>query len=224
MLDLYRDLARSQRGHISGARRVWGAALTGAGLVEIAAGLTENLGPSLPRWIEAWKEVSAYLTPGPAIAVYGVSAALLIVGLVLVFKRPRAGSGGSYLEFEPRLLREVSILMPVLAGQSGGYIENRVFEHCQIIGPAVLSLHNCHVINPDPVEKPEGMVWVAPTDTPEGCIFVVNCKFYECTFEFIGLAVSADGVERLRHELRQLPDPSGSTAPGSPPPSSPASS
>lgn len=131
------------------------------------------------------------------------AALILVIGVVIwLFVRHRAASFSEVgLELDVSTYRHADILIAQLGGVSGGQLERKSFEHCRIIGPAVLSLHHCRVIDCEVAHDPEDMVWTIPSDEPSGCVFMVDCRFYGCYFEFVGLAVPSDEVARLKGDL-----------------------
>ena len=139
---------------------------------------------------------------------------ILGTAILLLLRMRGAPFGEVGLELDVSTFRHADITIAQLGGVSGGFIEHKAFEHCQIIGPAVLSLHNCSVNDCEVSGEPADTVWETPSDSPIGCVFMVDCRFYRCSFEYVGLAVPAGEVQRLRDELTlpatpQSPTPTG---------------
>lgn len=86
-------------------------------------------------------------------------------------------------------------------------IADQVFENCKIVGPALLvpggpgnEFHGCLWLG-----EPDAVIWeIAPERVfVVGAIGLTRCRFYNCTFERIGMGLDAEGADKFRTEVLQ---------------------
>jgi len=72
-------------------------------------------------------------------------------------------------------------------------VSNLRFENCQIVGPAVVAFMGCNIadcsfdVGPGTLES---IVWEAKVDMIIiGAVGFMNCEFYGCSFQRIGVAL-----------------------------------
>jgi hypothetical protein len=86
-------------------------------------------------------------------------------------------------------------------------IANRVFENCQILGPAVLAPLGRTTISHSGFDGDvfEDFAWPVPDERQQliGAVAVVDCEFFKCRFVQIGIAFP----ESLHEQLRSGFDP-----------------
>lgn len=159
------------------------------------------------------------------IAVLAVLAATL-AWLLLARSRETLFDGGDDLELDIAVVRNATVAIAAFSGARGGAIESKAFEYCEIVGPAVLSMHHCYINSCGIDGAFEDVAWIAPNDKRQGCVVTVRCHFYQCTFTGVGFAVHPDDLEDLRQQFifTHSAAPQPPTASEQPPPSSRGSS
>ena len=96
----------------------------------------------------------------------------------------------------------------LLTGWDRPLIEGLSFEHCWILGPALLLLTDCELEACDfgglPDERDGGVLWVPAGGGTRvlGAIMVRQCIFRRCSFRGIGYTGNAETLEALREVLK----------------------
>lgn len=77
-------------------------------------------------------------------------------------------------------------------------MEDKVFDHCRIKGPAVISLTNSQVTGCSFDGDLATTFIITTNKTAIGILGVVRCKFIDCTFENVSIIGSQETVEKMR--------------------------
>jgi hypothetical protein len=82
-----------------------------------------------------------------------------------------------------------------------GVLDGFVFEDCEIMGPAVVSLQGKgSLVNSDLGGPADALLWEVPLSRPTviGAILALNCTFEACRFRGVGFAGPPDFVSKFR--------------------------
>jgi hypothetical protein len=115
----------------------------------------------------------------------------------------------SYREMrQPIISGRTVILMEVPRNRSepmiSGVIEDKVFEHCSIIGPAVVAASGKNDITLSEFYtggNPDNLLLETKGKLMVGMIAFNNCKFRMCEFKSISFAGPPDALEVMRHSI-----------------------
>lgn len=80
-------------------------------------------------------------------------------------------------------------------------LKDLAFEHCAIVGPAVLVLLSDVTLEDNTIEGDmDALLWEIPSHRSRvvGAIGVENCRFVQCRFTRVGFAGPPDLMERFR--------------------------
>jgi hypothetical protein len=99
------------------------------------------------------------------------------------------------LYFRGRKLRIIDLM------DHGAHIHNRIFEDCQIFGPAVIYLRNTELLTCKfQMPQEAAPFWeLAPNHRPVvGAIDLIDCRFIRCSFVGIGMLGTHEDIEKWK--------------------------
>jgi len=146
-----------------------------------------------------------------------VSAAMIVVGIKLIDFRPRLRHPytdttrpvATYREMQQSNIVGRTVIMTELAQMSdpkhGLIVSNMRFQECDFLGPCVIvglggtDFRYCGFAGAQ--DRPESILLERKGPFLNGEIIVSNCLFNRCSFDEIGVAVTADEFDNMRSSL-----------------------
>lgn len=87
-------------------------------------------------------------------------------------------------------------------------IENRQFEDCLILGPAVVAFSGDNHLDNCSFEGPlDALLWEIPPERPQviGVVEVADCSFVKCRFQGVGFAGAKEFVDQFIANTPEVP-------------------